>query len=60
MQIYLVHECGDDYHGSRIASAFTDKTVAKNKCKELDANQEPCGDCGFTYYYTIEEIKVTE
>ena len=59
MDVYVVMEWGDDYHGSRAVCAFTDKDKAESYCKECYADQVPgCGSvtCDYKYTYVVHKI----
>lgn len=57
--IYVVMEIGDDYHGSRLVCAFSDRAKAKDYAKESEANQtRDCGSetCDHRYSYDVQTI----
>ena len=59
MDVYLVMECGDDYHGSRPVRAFTDEGKARAYARDCDLNQVPgCGleTCDHKYSYVVRKI----
>ena len=58
--IYIVKEHGDDYHGCRLVSAHSEREAAKSEQAWLECNQVPCSDCGHTYFYSVNKIKLDE
>lgn len=60
MSIYIIEEIGDDYHGSGIVSAHSDKVTAEAEKYRLTAEQEPCSECGHTYHYCITQLEVKD
>lgn len=59
MKIYLIEECGDQYHGTRPVEAYLKKIDAETAANKLKTDQQPC-ECGFTYHYSITEIQFWE
>ena len=41
MDVYVVMECGDDYHGSHPVCAFTAEDKAKAYARDCGVNQVP-------------------
>ena len=60
MDVYVVMEWGDDYHGSRPVRAFTDEGKAGAYARDCDVNQIPCqeGNCGHKYMYVVHKISM--
>ena len=59
MDVYVVMEWGDDYHGSRPVQAFTDEGEARAYARDCGVNQVPnCGSetCDHKYSYVVHTI----
>ena len=59
MDVYVVMEWGDDYHGSRPVRAFTDEGKAGVYARDCDVNQlRDCGSetCDHKYSYVVHKI----
>ena len=59
MDVYLVMEWGDDYHGSRPVCDFTDEGKAGEYARDCDVNQvRDCGSetCDHQYSYVVHKI----
>lgn len=59
MDVYVVMEWGDDYHGSNPVCAFTDEDKAKAYARDCGVNQVPtCGSktCDHKYSYVVHTI----
>ena len=59
MDVYVVMEWGDDYHGSRPVHAFTNEDKAGVYARDCDVNQlRDCGSetCDHKYSYVVHKI----
>lgn len=59
MDVYVVMEWGDDYHGSSPVCVFTDEGKAKAYARDCGVNQVPdCGSetCDHRYRYVVHKI----
>lgn len=53
--VFVLEECGDDYHGSKVIAAFESHEDAERYKGQLELHQEPC-ECGFKYWYAIATV----
>lgn len=56
MQIWIVEEAGDDYHGSSVVAWFDDKQDAEDWAKTQDKQQQPCEDCEHRFSYIVYSV----
>lgn len=63
MDVYVVMEHGDDYHGTCPVCVFSDEDAAKAYARDCDLNQVPgCGleTCDHRYSYVVHKIPMED